>query len=166
MAHHGSLLLSVMAFTYCAAMLPAKLSWKLLPHSMSIWLSPHTQGEENLSQSPNVSICSVSHTPGPLAVSLWLPAGTHIPHTIGSPGVMSPERSGFPALHHPSELCNQPSAPQSFHGRTEPPSPPSLPPANRGSELQTKPSAERVMRRLQTASIMCNEPASSLPASI
>lgn len=41
-------LLSVITSPYCTAMLPIKFSWKLLPNSMSIWLFPRAQAEENL----------------------------------------------------------------------------------------------------------------------
>lgn len=45
----GTLLLTAFnnPFPYCIEMLPIKFSWKLLPSSMSIWLFPHAQAEDN-----------------------------------------------------------------------------------------------------------------------
>lgn len=129
------LLLSVIAFTYCAAALPVKLSWKLLPNSTTIWLLPLAQAaESNLSQTPQripvALFSSTSHTPGPFAVPPLLPEprppacsqGTSLSTTPPYALACRHRRgAGFQHYLTLSGLCNQPSTPQSFHGRNQAP---------------------------------------------
>lgn len=161
-------LLSVIAFTYCAAALPVKLSWKLLPNSTTIWLLPHAQAaESNLSQTPQripfALSSSTSHTPGPFAAPPLLPEpcspGTSLSTTPPYALACRHRRgAGFQHYLTLSGLCKLPSTPQSFHGRNQAPFS-SLPLSSRGRELQPEPWAGGVTTAHQDESITRNRPA-------
>lgn len=138
-------LLSVITSPYCTAMLPIKFSWKLLPNSMSIWLFPRAQAEENLlSQTCPLALlfgafltrsgslgsaCSAPEAPS------CCPAGIHVHNATANLGVMSQERSRFPALHHPVWAQQSTFCTSEFPWKK--PSPRLLPPTIRGGKQTT-----------------------------
>lgn len=140
--------LSVITFPYCRVKQPRKFSWKLLPNSTSIWLFPHAQAEENhLSQTcPFALLLSafLAHPASPrgafsapAALSCCLlPADTRVHSAAANLGMMSLERSRFPALHH--SVWAQQSAFRTSEFPWKKPSPLLLPPAIQGGEANCK----------------------------
>lgn len=142
-------LLSIITFPYCTAMLPIKFSWKLLPNTTSIWLFP-PHSTRRKSSFPNMPICSplgcLSNTPRiPLRCIFCpcclLPIDTRVHNATINLGMMSPEKSRFPALHHPVWAQQSASCTSEFPWKE--PSPLLLPPASQAGKQATNEAINR-----------------------